>query len=205
MLKETFYNLILRYVGSSDTATELWREIEGKYSTEFRYYHNLNHLESLLRELQQCEKLIEDWDTILFSLFYHDIIYNTLEQNNEEQSADFAKKRLQSFNYPESKIEKCYNQIIATKLHKESLDIDTNLFIDSDLSILGKHWEIYTEYYKQIRKEYSTYQDNIYNSGRIKTLEHFINMKRIFKTDFFFSKYEEQAKNNIRRELALLQ
>ena len=93
--------------------------------------------------------------------------------------------------------------IKCTKSHEFS-DSDTNYFTDADLSILGKSWKTYEEYYQQIRKEYKIYPDFIYNSGRKKALQHFLKMDRIFKTDYFFEKYEIQARENLQNELQIL-
>ena len=101
-------------------------------------------------------------------------------------------------------IQRCNRHILATKTHSLSEDSDTNYFTDADLSVLGKEWKLYTVYYINVRKEYSIYPDLMYNSGRKKVLTHFLEMNRIFKTDYFYRKFEEQAKENISRELSLL-
>lgn len=49
MLKQTFIALLTKYTNDQDLITELWVEIERKYSDKKRYYHTLNHLENLLR------------------------------------------------------------------------------------------------------------------------------------------------------------
>jgi predicted metal-dependent HD superfamily phosphohydrolase len=72
------------------------------------------------------------------------------------------------------------------------------------LSILGQSWELYEEYFNHVRKEYSVYPDFMYNPGRKKVIHHFLNMKRIFKTDEFFNKYEEAARKNLAQELKIL-
>lgn len=55
-------------------------------------------------------------------------------------------------------------------------------------------------YTKQIRKEYSIYPDFLYKPGRKKVLEHFLQLENIFKTDYFKTKYEVQARKNIESE-----
>lgn len=128
---------------------------------------------------------IEKWETILFTLFYHDIIYNVLKQDNEERSAEFAKKRMKQLNVPTEIIENCQAQVLATKKHLVNSISDTNYFIDADLSILGADCETYKIYALNVREEYSIYPNLIYNPGRKKVLRHFLEMERIYKTDFF--------------------
>lgn len=204
MLKETFIQLISSPATEDRLVKQLWQEIEDNYSDKKRHYHTLQHLENLLLLLQQVKEYIKDWNTILFSLYYHDVIYNALKRTNEEKSAEFAKIKMQLIGVPQPAIEKCVQQIMATKDHFVSDDSDTNFFTDADLSILGQPWEIYEQYFKNVRKEYSLYPDLIYTPGRKKVLQHFLQMERIFKTDFFFTRFELQAKENLQREIALL-
>ena len=56
----------------------------------------------------------------------------------------------------------------------------------------------------QIRKEYSIYPDFLYNPGRKKALEHFLEHKFIFQTEEFRTQYETKARENIKREIELL-
>lgn len=204
MLKTIFIELLSKYSSNTNLHRTLWNEIEKQYSSTKRHYHSLSHLENLLIELNEIKSNIKDWDTTLFSLYYHDIIYDAKSSKNEEKSAELAIKRLKDIGYPPLKIEHCFNQIIATKSHEVNEDSDTNLFTDADLSILGSCWETYTTYISQIRKEYSIYPDFIYKPGRQKVLHHFLDMQRIFKTDYFYFKFEQQARQNIRKELKLL-
>ena len=204
ILKGIYFGLVSKYINNNHLIEKLWFEIESNYSNKKRYYHNLNHLNSLLNELKKAEDKIKDWETILFSLFYHDIIYSATKKNNEEKSAELAKKRMLELSIPNEKIELCKAQILATKFHTKSVNSDTNYFTDADLSILGQSWESYSNYYQNVRKEYSIYPNIIYKRGRKKALKHFLAMNRIFKTDFFFNKYESQAKKNLIMELDLL-
>ena len=204
MLKQTFVELISRYNNDNRLANELWNEIEINYTKKKRHYHTLEHLDNLLKHLSEVRTQIKGWDSVLFSLFYHDLIYNPLKNDNEERSADLAEKRLQQISVSKLIVENCKAQILATKKHTASSDMDINFFTDADLSILGSEWNLYSVYYKQVRKEYSIYPGLIYNPGRKKVLLHFLQMERIFKTDYFMNKFELQAKHNLQQELGLL-
>jgi predicted metal-dependent HD superfamily phosphohydrolase len=204
LLKDIFIQLIASYTNDNKLANKLWQEIETNYTHKKRYYHTLTHLENLYAQLLQVKQHITNWQTILFTLFYHDAIYNTLKHNNEEQSALLAAKRMTEIGLSSTIIENCKSQILATKSHTFSNDADTNYFTDADLSILGKPWEDYNLYCQNVRKEYSIYPSIIYNPGRKKVLQHFIAMDKIYKTEYFYSKFEEQAKQNLQAELELL-
>ncbi|MDF2455480.1 MAG: hypothetical protein K0R51_1473 [Cytophagaceae bacterium] len=204
MLKETFETLLLNYTNRKELIGNLWEEIEKNHSNKKRHYHTLSHLENLLTQLTPIKDKINDWHCISFTLYYHDIVYNALNSDNEEKSAELAEKRMKQLSMPAEMIEKCKAQILATKKHLDNSDTDTNYFTDADLSVLGQDWEIYAEYYQNVRKEYSVYPNLIYNPGRKKVLKHFLEMGRIYKTEYFYSKFEKQAKQNLQKELELL-
>ncbi len=204
MLQQTFIELARKYTTDLDLISELWNEIQEYHSDQKRYYHTLRHLEHLLEQLSQIKDEIDDWNTILFTLFYHDVVYDSSKSDNEEQSSKLAKKRMKQLSVPDEQIEKCVQQIMATKSHEVSKETDTNLFTDADLSILGQPWDEYLKYAQNVRKEYAQYPKLIYQAGRKKVLRHFLKMERIFKTDCFFEKYEETARLNLEKELVQL-
>lgn len=204
MIKSEYIELVEQYEVDSNSANELWSEIHKKYSQENRHYHNLQHIEALLLELESVKDKIENWPVILFTLYYHDIIYKSTKKDNEEKSAELATKRMIEIGVDKSDIELCQKQIIATKSHIEIKDPDTNYFTDADLSILGKEPAKYKTYCSNIRKEYRIYPNFLYKKGRKKVIKHFLSMNRIFKTKEFYDKYEEQAKFNLSNEIKTL-
>jgi predicted metal-dependent HD superfamily phosphohydrolase len=206
MIRQAYLAQVVQCGIAPSGAEELWLQIETAYTEAGRLYHDLSHLEQLFRELQPLQ--FDDWPTLLFSLVYHDVVYD-IEQHmvmndNEERSAAFAERHLVSINYPPEKIEKCRQQILATKKHHVSQDHDTNLFTDADLCILGQNWEVYDSYRTKIRQEFGVYPDSIFNAGRRKVLTYFLQMDPLYKTPHFRQLYEKKAKENIRRELELL-
>lgn len=205
MLESIYIELLKQYNIDLDSISILWNELNEKYSDKKRHYHNLTHLSDLYAQLQIVKPKLDDWNVILFSLFYHDAIYNATKKDNEERSAALAEKRMKQIGVSNSNIEKCYAQILATKSHNVSGDLDTNYFTDADLSILGKDWQMYNAYCENIRKEYIIYPNFLYRRGRQKVVKHFLEMNRIFKTEEFFELYETKAKDNLNKELNLLQ
>ena len=202
MLKDKFQRLFKKYSSSEELFKSYWQELESKYTSKNRHYHNLTHLENMLIELEPIKSEVQDLDTLLFSIFYHDIIYKSTRKDNEYQSALLFKKRISETSF--LNIEKSFEQIIATKAHQYSDYSDTNILLDLDLSILGQPEEIYNQYCQNIRKEYSIYPDLLYFPGRKKVLRHFLELDSIFKTSFFIEKYEESARANIEMELQKL-
>jgi predicted metal-dependent HD superfamily phosphohydrolase len=205
MLKETFVELVKEYTNNSSLINELWSEIEQNYSDTKRHYHTLMHLDNLLKKLLEVKDNINSWETILFTLFYHDIVYNPLQSDNEEKSAEIAEARMKQIYVPTEIIKNCKSKILATKSHLNSTDSDTDYFIDADLSILGQEEDVYKDYSKNVRLEFLYYPSVIYNKGRIQVLNSFLKRDCIFKTEYFRSQFEEQAKINLNKEVGLLE
>jgi predicted metal-dependent HD superfamily phosphohydrolase len=204
MLKEQFIALLKSFDTSDSTIKDLWNEIETCYAETNRHYHTIEHLEHLHQELIGIKDSIEDWEVLIFSIVYHDIIYNVRKSDNELRSAEFAENRIQNLGIPKEKIVKCKEQIIATRSHKLCEDSDTNYFLDADLSVLGSSHEKYEKYTRDIREEFRFYPDILYKQGRKKVIRDFLAMDRIYKTSYFCDLYEIRARENLQWELKYL-
>lgn len=204
MFELSFKSQLSALTKDKNIIENLWEEIRNQYSGSGRHYHNLTHLDHIHEELIAVKKNISEWQTLTFSIAYHDFIYNPLKSDNEERSAEFAYKKLTSLNSSDTQRNKCFAQIMATKGHAVSKDADTNFFMDADLAILGASREGYQHYMAAIRKEYKMFPGFVYKRGRRKVLQYFLQMKDIFKTEYFHEKYETQARANLEFELELI-
>ncbi|RYD57985.1 MAG: hypothetical protein EOP56_06855 [Sphingobacteriales bacterium] len=203
-LDATWRELCLMHSQDDVAINRYWQDLSGQYRDGKRYYHNLEHIASVVKQLLSCKQIIDNWDAVLFAAFYHDVIYDTGRNDNEEQSAFFAVDRLRNIGVDEVVIHNCKEYIVATSNHDKSADSDCNIFVDADLSILGTPWNEYLQYSENIKKEYAHVPDALYRPGRSAVLMKFLEREQIFNSKFFFEKYERQAKENIRKELELL-
>lgn len=198
-LQQNFLAPITSYSQDERYNLECWTEIEKNYTSKSRHYHNLDHLENMLTELEAVKSKIKNLDTVVFAIFYHDIIYKAPKSDNEHQSALLFQKRIGNSTF--KNIEACMHQIKATKKHELSLCNDTNILLDIDLSILGQSTATYEKYCENIRKEYQIYPNFRYRKGRKNVLESILMLPSIYKTDYFIQKYEIKARENLRLEL----
>lgn len=198
-LRAVFTALTEKYAPAR--AEALWQELERLYAGKRRHYHTLTHLHQMLEWLNSHKETVEDWDCLLYALFYHDAVYNVLKSDNEEKSAALAEKRLSAIGFPAACVSRCKDLILATKKHEMNGVADANLLLDADLAILGSEWEKYAQYAAQIRKEYAIYPDLMYKPGRKKVLAAFLEREFIFKTPHFRSLLETQARQNLEREM----
>ena len=203
--EKIWHSLLSDINADNNLAAKLWKEVCTNYTSKGRYYHSIEHINQMINSALKFEDKIEDRVNVFFAIIYHDVIYLATKGDNEEKSADFAEIHLKMLHYPELKIQKCKNYIMATKSHSNAnKDSDLDYLLDFDLEKLGAPWPEYLEYTKQIRKEYKIYPKPIYNKGRKKILQHFLSQQQIFKSPDFFAIYEEQARENLQKELSVL-
>ena len=77
MITDVFLKLVAGYSPDKALENDLWLEIFTKYSEPKRHYHTVTHLENMIAELSEVKSQINDWETALFAVFYHDIVYCT--------------------------------------------------------------------------------------------------------------------------------
>lgn len=199
-LKNEWQKMLRNYCSDESKVDEIIQILIDKYSEKHRAYHNLSHINYLLKEAKKFE--FADADAIYFTTWFHDVIYEPKKSDNEIESAKLAAKLLQKLNLPEETITKIEQIILATQTHSpENLDEDGKIFLDLDLSILGADQEIYQNYSRAIRQEYSHVEYSLYRCGRKKVLENFLKRETIFFTENLRERFENQARLNLANEI----
>ena len=196
---------------------ELWQELRVKdgqepalaalvahYSEPHRAYHNLAHVMDCLEQFEAVRSLVHDPTTVEMAIWYHDAIYDPRAKDNEEQSADLAVSITNAAGLADSFKSTVKTLILATKKHEASLDPDAAVIVDVDLSILGQNPARFDLYESQIRQEYNWVSAEAFAVGRTAVLETFLARPAIYATEFFKSKYERQARENIKRSIQTL-
>ncbi len=182
----------------------IYLEISEKYGEHQRHYHNLVHIEMCLRELDQSREHIPHPDFVEAAIWFHDIIYDSRRNDNEEKSAEYAEKMLLSAGVDQVTVEKIKAMILATKHLETSRDQDTGALLDIDLAILGKPNEEFQRYEEEIHREYSWVPDKQHREGRKKVLKGFLKRQNIYSTDYFRKKYEATARKNLQHAIKKL-
>ena len=203
-LKLLFTGLVTQYPGAGRLFDSMWKEIDEAYNAPHRYYHNMDHLHYINTRLDECPQKPSDAEALRFCLLYHDIVYEIPNRENEKKSSDIAARRMKGLGVPPPVIDLCVKHILATKEHEPSDNEDTNLFCDADIAILGDTPRRYSEYTMKVREEYKEVTDADFTRGRKRELEKLLAMPRLFKTPFFYEKYESQARINIGEEIKRL-
>lgn len=180
-----------------------FKKLVQAYSSAGRYYHTLQHIHYLLQKIQSLQAYTQDLPSVEIAAWFHDVIYDTQFQDNEEKSADYADEVLNNLGIPTSYITKVKRLILNTK-HHQANDIDSQLLLDADLAILAADPVDYQEYANAIRQEYAWVSDDDYIKGRTQVLEKFLQRQRIYFTPLMYEKSEQAARNNLQMEINIL-
>ena len=197
--------------------TELWQKLGVKgaqeshldtmvahYSEPHRAYHNLAHISDCLEQFGPVRSRAHNAGAVELAIWYHDVIYDPRAKDNEERSAEVAVHVAGEAGLPVSFQESVKALILATKKHDASLDRDAALIVDVDLSILGRDPDRFDQYESQIRQEYNWVSEEAFAAGRTAVLESFLARPAIYGTEFFKSRYERHARENLERSIRSL-
>lgn len=199
-------SLLLPFAVESTISNQNFFDLIFAYSSSNRYYHNLAHIQQVLEIIEKMRSHSQNFPALLFAAWFHDIIYDPKAKDNEEKSAAKADNVLTNLGIPSSTVATVCKLILSTKSHQISADgdIDSQIFLDADLSILGASQAEYQVYAKSIRKEYTWLSEPEYRTGRLQVLNKFCQRKRIYYTQQMFDALELQARQNIQEEIKFL-
>ena len=178
---------------------QIFAMLQQAYSEPHRFYHNIGHVENCLQQLHMHSQFVEHPLLVELALWFHDAVYDTHQKDNEEQSANLAVQVLTEAGLPEEQTKKIRDLILATCHNSSPKSLDAKLLVDIDLSILGSSTEQFERYDEQIRQEYSWVKEGEYREARKRVLRAFLERRSIYETDLYRNKYENRARENLRR------
>lgn len=204
-LRRQWLSLLARHSDDEAYVETVFAKLATEYSAASRCYHNLSHIRALFNLYETCAHTTARADEISFAIWFHDAIYDTRRQDNEERSADWAAQVLQNVNAPDALSASVRRLILATKRHEPgALADETQIFLDLDLAILGSAPTVYRRYAAAIRREYSWVPGFLYRRERRKILANFLARKTIYLTTAMSRQYEQQARDNLQAEITTL-
>ena len=184
-------------------------ELISAYTAPDRHYHDLRHIEALLRLADASAAAIADRDVVEAAIWFHDAIYDTRRSDNEERSAALAMARLAG-TADEGRIARIAAMIRATAGHAmpdftdAAAGRDCALFLDMDLAILGSTAADFDAYEAAVRREYDWVTEPQWKLGRRAVLAQFLARPAIYATARFQASHEAAARRNLARAIARL-
>lgn len=185
-------------------APDIFVTLMAAYQRSLRAYHNLDHISACLDEFDAPHQQSDDPDAIEAAIWFHDAVYDPRRSDNEQQSADMARRLLARCGASAAFCDRVETLILVTRHDQLPQARDGRLIADIDLAILGKPPAVFDVYEQAIRKEYRHVSDEAFRAGRVKVLRRFLDRPRVYFTDDFFNRYETTARQNLQRSIALL-
>jgi predicted metal-dependent HD superfamily phosphohydrolase len=204
-LQRNWARLLGSFGASNASAYPIFDDLVERYGEAHRHYHNLEHIDDVLRVIGKLTDLAERPEIIRLAAWFHDAIYDPKAKDNEDRSAQLMIDALGPLGAPPATLAAAAAMIRATAhADAETADADAAVLLDADLAILGAEEKRYRRYAEGIRNEYSWVDDISYRAGRAKVLESFLKRERIYRTERLFAMGEESARRNLLQELESL-
>ena len=197
--------LLLLGIESVKIAEKTFTQLVVAYSHPSRHHHTLEHIFHVLEKIQTLQGLSNQMTSVKLAAWFHDIVYDSKAEDNEEKSAIYAADLIKSLEIDSRLVSNVTRLILSTKFHQaDTNDIDGQILLDADLAILGSPTQKYLTYAENIRQEYAWISDRDYRMGRRRVLEKFLQRKRIYYTHMMFEELEDSARRNLATEIQSL-
>ena len=198
------WSRLWRAATSHDAPAGLLDRLLAMYSDPQRHYHNQQHIAECLREFDRVGRLAAEPVAVELAICFHDAVYDPRAADNEEKSAELAGESLRQAGTNLALINSVRQLVLATKSHDGTLHPDAPLLVDVDLSVLGQPAERFWIYEHGIRAEYAWVGQTVFAAKRAEILERFLARPRLYHTDYFFTRFEVQARANLRASIERL-
>lgn len=185
---------------------EDWQLLETAYRTPVRAYHNLEHIVHVAELASTLSWQLPN--EVYCAVLFHDAVYMALRKDNETKSAALAAEVVsQRFSRPVVDPARVGRLIELTARHGRlspaDVDTDEAQFLDADMSILAAPWPRYLAYTEGVASEYCAIPRFWYRRKRRAFLKGLLERPRLFLNDTFHTSLDEQARRNLRAELAI--
>jgi len=185
--------------GAIDNSTAIHQRLLTGYGEPQRHYHTLEHIKHCLAMFNDCKALVSEPDALEIAIWMHDVILVSGRPDNEALSATLYLELSKDVQHDDMR--QLVNRLIMATLHNgDSLDdADAVYMVDIDLSSFGLPWDEFLRDSLNIRAENPHLCDQDYQLNQTRFQQGLLARPRFFLSDFFFDRYEKQARDNLAR------
>jgi predicted metal-dependent HD superfamily phosphohydrolase len=200
--------------------TGAWEALDVGYTESHRAFHTWEHVSGLLENLSEFSDLSTRSDIIAVSVFWHDVVYRTQNQDGSprpdyENVRDSGELFRQYTLLNKSDADAVHDLIMATANHMQAraekhyyagFADDLDLFLDLDLSSLASPWEEFAENLARIRTEFLWAPEVVFCSIELQILKNFAKDDvRLYRRAETSRKWGDAARANLKRCITELQ
>lgn len=189
--------------GTASNAGQVFAELQARYSAAGRYYHTPRHICQCLRQLDHARDGIPRPDYVEIALWFHDAIYDPKARDNEDRSAHLFLSM--SSDLACGARQAIASLIMATVHPSEPSCRDQRYMVDIDLSSFGLTWAEFLRDSRDVRAEFPHLSNDLFLIGQSSFLRGLTGRENFYLTSFFRERLEDQARDNIRRYLGIME
>lgn len=116
---------------------ETYTALIAAYGAPQRHYHTARHIAHCLAELDLACELATEPAEIEMALWFHDAVYDTHRPDNEQLSAVWAQRFLDSQGLAHASVQRIVDHILATCHTGTAACADSQLTVDADKRYRG--------------------------------------------------------------------
>ncbi len=176
-----------------DTLFEHYREAH-------RHYHTPDHIRHCLEQFDLARDEMLDPDAVELALWFHDVIYESPGNENEQRSADWFMAMAEDDLRADLCARVC-EMIMVTVHPSEPAGGDEQMVVDIDLSSFALPWERMKRDSEAVRREMRHLSDREFYAGQIRFLDSLLSREAFFGSKFFNRRSEVAARANVTRYL----
>jgi predicted metal-dependent HD superfamily phosphohydrolase len=190
---------------------EVWGILVEHYLTPGRFYHTLDHAVGMVRQVRELRGSVQlgttpepdlrtvDFDALELAVWFHDAVYEVGADDNERRSADLAAGAARAMGFAEPQIEQIRDLILQSSHRAPATTFPARLLCDMDLVLLGLPWEQFVAGMELIRRECAPMPRAAEQFEKAVMLRALLDRSAIYQTAMFRERFEERARQNIRR------
>jgi predicted metal-dependent HD superfamily phosphohydrolase len=176
-------------------------ELAAAYAEPARVYHDASHIAEVLAWFDRVFEDVgwRDPASVYVAIVFHDAIYVPGAKDNELRSAAW----LRESSLP-CDLSRAAALVELTARHGQLAQVDDEaaLFLDCDMAILGAAPAAFDAYDAAIAREYHAVPADAFRAGRRAFLQGVLAPPRIFLSDYFHAKLDQQARANLARAIS---
>ncbi len=191
--------------GAPDDSAAIHQRLIDGYNESQRFYHTLEHIEHCLRMFDACKSQLEQPDAVELAVWFHDVVFEPGECDNERLSADLYLQLANGVHSPD--LCALVDRLIMATLHNgDSLDdADSAYVVDIDLSSFGLPWPEFLRDSDDLRRENEQLSDAEYYRKSTDFQSRLLQRERFFRSDYFAERFESRARDNLAKYFAELE
>ena len=109
------WNDLWKRLGGQSDEVEAYHKLVSCYREPHRAYHNLEHIDDCLCQLDDAHEFAQRPDEVEAAVWFHDVVYDTRASDNEEQSAEWAVRTIVDGGVSDEVAGNVSNLILATQ------------------------------------------------------------------------------------------